>query len=61
MPKISTEVREMYNIWKDIGFDHSDFSGMTGNWETDMDEFARQYRNQKKRIKQIDVDADEVT
>ena len=61
MPKISTEVREMYKIWKDIGFDHSDFSSMTGDWETDAQEFAKQYRNQKKKIKQIDVQADEIT
>lgn len=56
--KISREAEEMYAIYLDAGvFDdpQGDFKGMTGDWHEDMYNFASQWKEMKKKIKQIKV------
>ena len=57
---VSKEVREMYEIYNDVGFELTDFTGMTGDFETDIDSFAKQYKNIKKAIKNIKTDYEEI-
>ncbi len=57
MAKISKEAREMYAIFQDVG-DWGDVNGMTGDYDSDIDSFAAQWKEIKNKIKQLKVDTD---
>lgn len=47
----------MYAIFQDVG-DWGDVNGMTGDYDSDIDSFAAQWKEIKNKIKQLKVDTD---
>lgn len=62
MGKISSETKEFYTIFKEVGefSKGGTYEEFTGDWETDKEEFSKKFQQYKREMKKIKTDTDEV-